>query len=116
MEREIDPVADQGLAETIERGDERSLADELLDDLMPPELDWKGVVRRHPIPAVLVAAAAGYWLGRSRRSQALIDALTGALAATVVARVGALDAAGFEDFETEDEVFGGYEDPYGERS
>lgn len=111
MEREVDPE----LAESIERSDERSLADELLDDLMPPELDWRGVVRRHPIPAVLVVAAAGYWLGRSRRSQALVDALTGALAASVVARVGSLDAADFEDFdaEDEDEVFGGYEDPYG---
>lgn len=108
MEREVPPE----LAETIERSDERSLADELLDDLMPPELDWRGVVRRHPIPAVLVAAAAGYWLGRSRRSTALVDALTGVVAASVVARVGALDSTGFED-EDEDEVFGGYEDPYG---
>jgi hypothetical protein len=111
VERELDPE----LAETIERGDERSLADELLDDLMPPELDWKGVVRRHPIPAVLVAAAAGYWLGRSRKSQALVDALTGALAATMVARVGSLGVAGLGDFEDEDEVFGGFEDPYGGR-
>lgn len=115
MEREREPEVDPNFTESIERDDPRSLADELLDDLMPPELDWKGVVRRHPIPAVLVAAAAGYWLGRSRRSQALIDALTGALAATVVAKVGALDAAGFDDFEAEDEVFGGYEDPYGDR-
>lgn len=115
MEREIDPEPGPRLAETIERGDERSLADELLDDLMPPELDWKGVVRRHPIPAVLVAAAAGYWLGRSRRSQALVDALTGALAATMVARIGSLDVAALADLEGEDEVFGGYEDPYDER-
>jgi hypothetical protein len=111
VEREVDAA----FADDIERTDERSLADELLDDLMPPELDWKGVVRRHPIPAVLVAAAAGYWLGRSRKSQALVDALTGALAATMVARIGSLDVAGLAGFEGEDEVFGGYEDPYDER-
>lgn len=79
------------LVDPFEPAGERSLADELLDDLVPPELDWRGVVRRHPIPALVVAAAAGYWLGRSRRSRALVEALTGAVAAGVVAKVVALD-------------------------
>ena len=35
--------------------EERALADELIDDLLPPEFDWRGVVRRHPIPALLDA-------------------------------------------------------------
>jgi hypothetical protein len=80
------------LAQAAER-EERSLADELLDDLLPPEFDWRGVVRRHPLPAVAVAAATGYWLGASRRSAALVDALAGVLAAGLVARL----SAGSED-------------------
>jgi hypothetical protein len=76
----------------LETRDSPSLADELLDDLIPPDLDWRGVVRRHPLPALLVAAGAGWWLGRSRRSAVLIEALTGAVAAGVVARFGSLVA------------------------
>lgn len=79
------------LAERLDAAGEASLADELLDDLMPPELDWRGVVRRHPLPALLVAAAAGFWFGRSRRSAALVDALAGTVGAAMVARVGGLD-------------------------
>jgi hypothetical protein len=85
-------------------GDEAdlSMADELLDDLMPPEFDWRGVVRRHPIPALAVAAAAGYWIGSSRRSAALIDAVMGAVTAGVVAKIGGLAGAG-DGFDEADE-------------
>lgn len=75
--------------EAADRGD-RSLAEEFLDDLIPPELDWRRVVRRHPIPSLLVAAAAGYWLGRSRRGRVVVDALAGVVATGLVARVGEL--------------------------
>lgn len=85
---------DRPLVDRFEPAGEPSLADELLDDLMPPEVDWRGVVRRHPIPALLVAAAAGYWLGRSRRSHVLVEALTGAVAAGVVSRVAGLELDG----------------------
>lgn len=71
----------------------KTLADELLDELMPPEFDWRGVVRRHPIPAILVAAAAGYWIGRSRRGVALAEAAGGALALGLTTR---LAGAGLE--------------------
>ena len=82
---------DQPLADRFELAGELSLADELLDDLMPPEIDWRGVVRRHPIPALLVAATAGYLLGRSRKSRVLVEALSGAVAAGVVSRIASLD-------------------------
>ena len=58
----------------------RSQVDALLDELVPPDLDWRRIVRRYPIPALVVAGAAGYWLGRSRRGVALAEALAGALA------------------------------------
>jgi hypothetical protein len=71
-----------------EDADPRSPADRFLDELMPPELEWRRVVRRHPIPALLVAAGVGYWLGRSRRGAALTEAVAGALALGVTARLG----------------------------
>jgi len=93
--------------------EERSPADELLDDLMPPEFDWRGVVRRHPIPSLLVAAAAGYWLGSSRKSAALVDALAGFAVAGLAARVGGdlLDAEADDDdpFEGRDPLADGDE-------
>jgi hypothetical protein len=57
-----------------------SQVDELLDELVPPDLDWRRVVTRYPIPSLLVAAAAGYLLGRSRRGVAVAEALVGAAA------------------------------------
>jgi hypothetical protein len=64
----------------------RSVAEEFLDDLMPPEIDWRRLVRRHPIPSLVVAAAAGYWLGRSRKGRFVADALAGWVASGFVSR------------------------------
>ncbi len=47
-------------------GPRPSVADELLDELMPEELDWQRLVRRYPKSALLVAAAGGFLLGRGR--------------------------------------------------
>lgn len=58
----------------------RSQVDTLLDELVPPDLDWRRIVRRYPIPALLVAGAAGYWLGRSKKGTAIAEALVGAAA------------------------------------
>ena len=69
--------------------DERSLADELIDDLLPPEFDWRGVVRRHPVPALLVALAGGYWLGRTKGRE-IVGALSDLASAELSERVGAL--------------------------
>jgi hypothetical protein len=62
--------------------DDPSLADELLDDLIPPDIDWRRLVRRHPWPALLAAGLAGYLLGRTQGR-----ALVAALAAMAVSRV-----------------------------
>jgi hypothetical protein len=76
------------LADRFEPAGAVSLADELIDDLVPPEIDWRGVVRRHPLPVLAAAAAVGFWLGRSRRGAAVVEAIAGAVAAGMVARVG----------------------------
>jgi hypothetical protein len=87
------------LVDRFEPAGESSPADELIDDLVPPEIDWRGVVRRHPLPTLAAAAAVGFWLGRSRRGAAVAEALAGALAAGIVARAASLgpDESGDED-------------------
>lgn len=72
-----------------------SLADELIDGLVPPEVDWRHIVRRHPLPALLVAGVGGYLLGRSQGKL-----LLRAVSALAVARV-------------ESEVLGRIEDDLG---
>ena len=76
MDEPLDPLEE----EILEAEGGRSQVDELLDELVPPDLDWRRVVTRYPIPSLLVAAAAGYFLGRSRRGVAVAEALVGAAA------------------------------------
>lgn len=66
--------------------DDPSLADELLDDLIPPEVNWRRLVRNHPWPALLVAGLGGYLLGRTQ-GRALVGALAGLAVARVEERV-----------------------------
>ena len=72
--------------------EEPSLADELLDDLIPPDVDWRRLVRRHPWPALFLAGLAGYLVGRSQ-GRALVGAVAGLAVARVEDRVlGLIDA------------------------
>ena len=41
-------------------------ADFLLDKVIPDEIDWRDMVRRHPVISVSVAAALGFLIGRSK--------------------------------------------------
>lgn len=52
-----------------------SNADQLVDQLMPEELDWQHLVRTYPIAALSVAAVGGFLLGRSR-GRAIVVALS----------------------------------------
>jgi hypothetical protein len=45
---------------------EHHFADALLDELLPESLDWRHLVRKYPRAALVTAAAAGFWLGRTR--------------------------------------------------
>lgn len=51
-------------------------ADELIDELLPEEVDWEHLVRSYPWPALAVAAAAGFYLAVSR-GPLLVTALGG---------------------------------------
>jgi hypothetical protein len=76
--------------------DDPSLADELLDDLIPPDINWRRMVRRHPWPALALAGLAGYLLGRSQ-GRALVGAIAGLAVARVEERVLGLVEEELED-------------------
>lgn len=61
-------------------------ADELVDELVPGELEWRRMVRTYPIPALALAAVGGYVLGR-RRGKAILIALSTYAADAVAANI-----------------------------
>ena len=76
-------------ASTVPRGESEvglqgghSLADEIIDELLPHELDWRSVVMSYPKLSVSLVAAAGFWLGRTR-GRSIVAAVTGMAAETV---------------------------------
>lgn len=57
-------------------------ADFLLDKVIPDEIDWRDLVRRHPLVAVGVVAGVGFLIGRSKGGAIVAGAsaaLTGAV-------------------------------------
>ena len=47
-------------------------ADDVVDEVMPSELDWQRLVRRYPIASITIAAVGGYVLGRNRGQEILV--------------------------------------------
>lgn len=43
-----------------------SAAHDVVDEVMPEDFEWERLVRRYPVPALLLAGVGGFWLGRSR--------------------------------------------------
>jgi hypothetical protein len=58
------------------------LADEIIDELVPSEVDWKAAVTSYPKLSISLVAAAGFWLGRTR-GRAILAGITGIAAETV---------------------------------
>jgi len=50
-----------------------SLADEILDEILPEEIDWRQLVRSYPKSTLTLAAVAGFLLGRSRGRKLIHD-------------------------------------------
>jgi hypothetical protein len=44
--------------------EDASFSNRLIDQVLPEELDWVELVRTYPIPALAVAAIAGFFIGR----------------------------------------------------
>ena len=65
---ELEPEEEEdGTPETPQRHGRPKLdADYLLDKVIPDEIDWRDLVRRHPLLAIGAAAGLGFLLGRAR--------------------------------------------------
>ena len=69
-------MTDDSSSEASLREDgESSFAGEILDELLPDDLDWRRQVRRYPIPALVIAGLAGFYLG-SRHGAEIRQALS----------------------------------------
>ncbi len=84
-----EPVEDDDLFETgageeapVHRG-QRLDADALLDKVIPGEIDWRDIVRRHPVLSVGVAAGLGFLVGRSKGA-AIISGASAAVTGAVM--------------------------------
>jgi hypothetical protein len=62
---------------------------DLVDELMPENLDWEELVRKYPLSAVALAAVGGYLLGRSH-GPAIVGAVSSFASAEVSKNVSAL--------------------------
>ena len=57
-------------------GEERgSYADEILDDMLPEELDWRHLVRSYPLPVLFLSGVGGFFLG-SRHGSEILSAMS----------------------------------------
>ncbi len=62
---------------------QRLNADFLLDKVIPGDIDWRDLVRRHPLLSVGVAATLGFLIGRSKGA-AIMAGASAAVTATVM--------------------------------
>jgi hypothetical protein len=51
-------------------------AAELVDELIPADVDWRPLVVRYPLTSLAVAAVGGFWLGRRRGAAILAGVAT----------------------------------------
>ncbi len=59
-----------------------SRIDDLLDEVLPEELEWERLVQTYPLPALAVAAAVGVLLGLTH-GRTIVSAVSAYLAAQV---------------------------------
>ena len=77
-------------------GRRRLDADFLLDKVIPAEVDWRDLVRRHPMVAIGVAAGLGFLVGRSKGA-AIVAGASAALTGAVMRQLSdVLDGEVFE--------------------
>jgi hypothetical protein len=62
---------------------------DLVDEILPENLDWERLVRDYPLPAIALAAVGGFLLGRSH-GPAILAAISTFAAAEVAKNVGSL--------------------------
>jgi len=94
VEREEEDERPDEEAATPER--RRLNADFLLDKVIPDEIDWRDLVRRHPMLSVGLAAGLGFLIGRSKGA-AIIAGASAAVTSGVMRQLSdVLDGDVFE--------------------
>ena len=63
--------------------------EEILDELLPEQLEWERLVRSYPVPAVALAAIGGFIIGL-RHGPEILSAVSGFVAAEVSRNVSEL--------------------------
>jgi hypothetical protein len=102
-EQETGPSATEGEPYELHDDDEdaaaehrRLNADFLLDKVIPDGIDWRDLVRRHPMISVGVAAGLGFLIGRSKGA-AIVAGVSAAVTSGVMRQLSdVLDGEIFE--------------------
>lgn len=66
-----------------------TMIDDLLEDFLPEGVDWEGMVRKYPLPALALAVAGGFYLGLRHGSE-IVSALSGFAASEVSRNVSSI--------------------------
>lgn len=67
------------MADDVRKG---SIVEEIIDEIVPEELDWERLVRTYPLPAVALVALGGFFLG-FRHGPEILQAVSSFAAAEV---------------------------------
>ena len=67
------------MADDVRKG---SIVEEIIDEIVPEELDWERLVRTYPLPAVALVALGGFFLGL-RHGPEILQAVSSFAAAEV---------------------------------
>jgi hypothetical protein len=67
------------MADDVRQG---SIVEEIIDEIVPEELDWERLVRTYPLPAVALVALGGFFLG-FRHGPEILQAVSSFAAAEV---------------------------------
>ena len=81
--------AEDLVQEKIDSGGGAGFADQLVDDLLPDEVDWRRLVVEYPIASLAAAGVGGYFLGRVRGG-AIVAALAAFASETVSRNVNSV--------------------------
>ena len=54
---------------------DRSFEQQLIDELVPEEMDWEDLVRSYPVSSLVLAALGGYFIAR-RSGRAIVAAFS----------------------------------------
>jgi hypothetical protein len=66
-----------------------AIVGDLLDEMLPEEVDWQDLVRAWPLPALALAALGGFLVGR-RHGPAIVSAISSFASAEVAKNVSSL--------------------------